>query len=284
MSANDRRRVLHWRDAWRAGPDAIAIEEPLEIEVDGVVVSTTMRTPGNDTELALGWLVSEGAIASADAIVEVRECFESAQGEELDADAGAGDYDPEGDVRRIVKVRTASGERVAPRLHATSSACGVCGTDVIAATLASRPWDLDADECTVAPDLLAQLPDRLRAAQRGFDSSGGLHAAGLFTLDGTLVCLREDVGRHNAVDKVVGWAVAHSEVPLRAHVLQVSGRASAELVHKALMAGIPVLSAVSAPTTLAVDLARAGGLTLAGFVRDTTFNVYAGGARLGAQD
>jgi FdhD protein len=284
MSANDRRRVLQWRDAWRAGPDAIAIEEPVEIEVDGAVVSTTMRTPGNDTELALGWLVSEGAITSADSVVEVRECFESAEGEELDAGAVAGAYDPGDDVRRIVKVRTTAGVGVAPRLHATSSACGVCGTDVIAATLSRRPWDVSSDHCSVAPDLLAQLPGLLRTAQRGFDSSGGLHAAGLFTIDGELVCLREDVGRHNAVDKVVGWALARGALPLRAHVLQVSGRASAELVHKALMAGIPVLSAVSAPTTLAVDLARAGGLTLAGFVRDATLNVYAGGGRLGAPD
>lgn len=284
MSANDRRRVLHWRDGWSAGPDAIAIEEPVEIEVDGVVVSTTMRTPGNDIELALGWLVSEGAIASVDAVVDVRECFESAQGEELDADALGVGYDPVGDVRRIVKVRTASGAGVAPRLHATTSACGICGTDVIAATMANRPWDLKADDSVIAPDLLAQLPGRLRAAQRGFDSSGGLHAAGLFTLDGALVCLREDVGRHNAVDKVVGWAVGQGQLPLRAHVLQVSGRASAELVHKALMAGIPVLAAVSAPTTLAVDLARAGDLTLAGFVRDATLNIYAGGSRVGAPD
>lgn len=269
MASTDRRRVLRWRDGTLdAGPDALAIEEPLEIEVDGVAVSTTMRTPDHDIELALGWLVAEGAITSIDDVVEAKECFEHL------------DEDPE-QVRRIVQVSTRGKVPVEPRLHATSSACGVCGADLIAMTERTRRWPLVEDTTAFTVDTLLTQPETCLAAQRGFAASGGLHAAGLFTPDGHLVCLREDVGRHNAVDKVVGWALQSGRLPLRGHALQVSGRASAELVHKAVMAGIPVLAAVSAPSTLAVDLARESGLTLVGFVRDGSLNVYAGAQRLG---
>ena len=259
----------------------MAVEEPLEIAVNERTVSTTMRTPGHDIELALGWLLSEGAITEIADVISARECFESVDGEEVDVALAAGAAPDGNDVRRVVKVRTREGIDVAPRLHPTSSACGVCGTDVISATLTARAWDVADDETAVSAGTLLTLPVALREAQRGFDASGGLHAAALFRADGALVSLREDVGRHNAVDKVLGRALQEGELPLGGHVLQVSGRASAELVHKALMAGVPVLSAVSAPTTLAVDLARAAGLTLAGFVREGAFNAYSREDRIG---
>ncbi len=269
MPAVERRRVTRFRDgAWDDAPDQLAIEEPLEIEVDGIPVSTTMRTPGHATELALGWLVSEGVITSTADITEAKECFEHV------------DDDPE-QVRRIVQVTTRGRPAVEPRLHATSSACGVCGADLIDLTQRTKTWNLDSDDTTFDIAAVLRQPVALLEAQRGFAASGGLHAAGLFDIEGRLMCQREDVGRHNAVDKVVGWALQEGRLPLRGHALQVSGRASAELVHKAVMAGIPLLAAVSAPTTLAVDLARACGLTLVGFVRGESLNVYSGGWRLG---
>lgn len=270
MGSTQRRRVLHLRDnAWNAVPDALAVEEPLEIEVDGAPASTTMRTPDHDVELALGWLVSEGAITHRDDIAEAKECFER---------AGESDED---DVRRIVQVRGRLPLQVRPRLHVTSSACGVCGADLIDLTNRTRRWPLDDDNTAFEVASILHQPDALLVAQRGFTASGGLHAAGLFTAEGHLLCAREDVGRHNAVDKVVGWALLEDRLPLRGLALQVSGRASAELVHKAVVAGIPLLASVSAPTTLAVDLARETGLTLVGFVRDGSLNVYSGGHRLG---
>jgi FdhD protein len=269
MASVERRRVLRWRDgAVDAGPDSLAVEEPLEIEVDGISVSTTMRTPGHDIELALGWLVAEGSLASIDDVLEAKECFEH------DAE------DPE-QVRRIVQVTTRGPITVEPRLHATSSACGVCGADLIAMTQRTRHWPLSEDTASFDVAAVLTQPETLLAAQRGFAASGGLHAAGLFTPAGELICLREDVGRHNAVDKVMGWALQERRLPLRGHALQVSGRASAELVHKAVMAGVPLLAAVSAPSTLAVDLARESGLTLVGFLREGSLNVYAGAERLG---
>lgn len=272
MASVERRRVNRLRGgAYDAVSDQVAVEEPLEIEVDGVAVSTTMRTPGHDTELALGWLVAEGAIVSASDVIEVKECFEHL------------DDSPE-DVRRIVQVTTRLRNPIEPRLHATSSACGVCGADLIALTQRSSPWKLAEDATRFDADTILRQPDTLRSAQRGFSASGGLHAAALFTADGELVCIREDVGRHNAVDKVIGWALREGRLPLSAHALQVSGRASAELVHKAVMAGIPLLSAVSAPSTLAVDLARESDMTLVGFVRNDSLNVYAGAERLGVAD
>ncbi len=270
MGSTQRRRVVHVREgAAHAAPDALALEEPLEIEVDGATASTTMRTPDHDVELALGWLVSEGVIAHRDDIAEAKECFDR-----------AGDSD-EDEVRRIVQVRGRLPLQVTPRLHATSSACGICGSDLIDLTQRTRRWPLDTDDTRFTLEAVLAQPEALLAAQRGFTASGGLHAAGLFDLDGELVCAREDVGRHNAVDKVIGWALLEDRLPLRGHSLQVSGRASAELVHKAVVAGIPLLASVSAPTTLAVDLARETGLTLVGFVRNGNLNVYSGGQRLG---
>jgi FdhD protein len=170
----------------------------------------------------------------------------------------------------------------ARRNFLTTSACGVCGKESIDAIRVKSRYDLAADDVGVSPGVLASLPDRLRDAQRVFASTGGLHAAGLFTPDGTLLALREDVGRHNAVDKIVGWALREGRLPLTGHVLLVSGRASFELVQKAYMAGIPVLAAVSAPSSLAVGLAEEAGMTLVGFLRGASMNAYTGTHRLTA--
>jgi FdhD protein len=257
-------------------PDMLAVEEPVQITVHaGVTVSPegvsgaggstdintlTMRTPGHDIDLALGWLVGEGTIAGIDDVVGVAQ---RSRGEGLDRAAS-------------VRVRLRPGlAGPAARPFTISSACGVCGADSLDAVQLRARWDVAADGCTITASTLMALPRRLREQQATFSRTGGLHAAGLFTSDGTAVVVREDVGRHNAVDKVIGYAVREGLLPLRGHVLQVSGRASMELVYKAIMAGVPVLSAVSAPSSLAVDLARAQGLTLAGFVRGQTLNLYA---------
>ena len=238
--------------------DQLAVEEPLTIRVNGVDTATTMRTPGHDIELALGWLVSEGTVHAPRDVVGAIACDEN-----------------------TVEVRLAS--RLippAPRLTMTSSACGICGTDSITEVVARGGASCSTPQRTLRPAVIAALPDRLRAAQSAFDRTGGLHAAGLFTLDGDPVCIREDVGRHNAVDKVVGWALQHDALPASEWLLQVSARASFELTQKAVMAGIPMLAAVSAPSTLAVDLARESGLTLVGFSRNDSFNCYAGVERI----
>jgi FdhD protein len=280
MSGTSRRRVIQLRDGVvTEHGDSVAVEEPVEIIVDGVMASTTMRTPGHDVELALGWLVSEGVVRHADDVVQAKECYEKAPEEVVD----------ELGVRRLVEVTTRVPGVLRPRLHPTSSACGVCGGDVIAMTLRNRAKvsgtpDSNVDSALINGGFLLTLPHLMRDAQRHFDSSGGMHAAALFTRTGDLICLREDVGRHNAVDKVIGWALTQHLLPLHDHVLQVSGRASAELVHKAVMAGVPVLSAISAPTTLAVDLARAADLTLAGFVRNSGFTLYSGAHRVNLND
>jgi FdhD protein len=237
--------------------DQLAVEEPLTIRVNGVDTATTMRTPGHDIELALGWLVSEGTVHIPDDVIGAIACDEN-----------------------TVEVRlTSTLIPPAPRLTMTSSACGICGTDSITEVV-SRRGTVPDNAAHVSPAVIAALPDRLRAAQSAFDRTGGLHAAGLFTLDGEAVCIREDVGRHNAVDKVVGWALQHDALPASEWLLQVSARASFELTQKAVMAGIPLLAAVSAPSTLAVDLARESGLTLVGFSRNDSFNCYAGVERI----
>jgi FdhD protein len=245
-------------------PDTLAVEEPMEIRVGGEPFTITMRTPGHDVDLALGFLVSEGVVASPSDVVSARHCPDAAH----DADGLP--------THNVVEVVLAAG--VTPPVRAlhrvVSSACGVCGTESMDVVRARSHADLSADGLRVRADVLAALPDRLRAAQRVFDRTGGLHAAGLFTADGEPLCIREDVGRHNAVDKVVGWALQSGLLPLSGTVLQVSGRASFELVQKAWLAGCPVLAAVSAPSSLAVDLATDAGMTLIGFSRGESFNVY----------
>jgi FdhD protein len=251
--------------------DRIAVEEPLEIRVNGAPVAVTMRTPGHDLELALGFLVSEGVARRPGDVLAARHCPDAAR----DADG-----EP---THNVVEVVLRPGVEVPAEKHrAVSSACGICGTTSIDAVRTHSSHAVAGDPLRIPGELLAALPDRLRAAQRVFDRTGGLHAAGLFTAGGELLVLREDVGRHNAVDKVVGWAHQRGLLPLTGHVLQVSGRASFELVQKAWTAGVPVLAAVSAPSSLAVDLAVEAGMTLVGFSRGESFNVYAGAHRLTA--
>jgi FdhD protein len=253
--------------------DTMVGEEPLEIRVGHAgeprrPLAVTMRTPGDDLDLALGFLLTEGLIADAGDVLTAQLC--------------AGDNEP--NTYNVVDVTLAP--HVAPpdvdpaRNFYTTSSCGVCGKASIDAVRTRSRFDVAADQLSVAAKDLVAMPDRLRAGQQAFDRTGGLHAAGLFTPGGDLVCIREDVGRHNAVDKVVGWALRESRLPLSGHVLLVSGRASFELVQKAAMAGIPVLAAVSAPSTLAMDLAAESGLTLVGFLRGATLNVYAGANRV----
>jgi len=248
--------------------DVLAVEEPLEIRLGNMSFSVTMRTPGNDFDLVAGFLVSEGIIWAPEQLVSLRFCA----GE--DADGMQTFNVVEAQLRPDV-VRPETGRNVF-----TSSSCGICGTDSIDAVRKSSHYSPAQDPLTVPVETLAALPDALRSAQEVFEVTGGLHAAGLFTAEGELIAVREDVGRHNAVDKVVGWALREGLLPLRGTVLQVSGRASFELVQKAALAGIPVLAAVSAPSSLAVELAEASGMTLAGFSRGTSLNVYAGQQRV----
>jgi FdhD protein len=228
--------------------DVVAFEEPLEIRIGGRPVAVTMRTPGHDEELALGFALSEGLRPTRARIPDDL----AANTVELDAPG----FDP---------------ERLARSFYTTSS-CGVCGKGALEAIAVEAPR-VESD-LRVGADLVASLPDRLRASQPAFEATGGLHATGLFDAGGELLCLREDVGRHNAMDKVVGWAFGQRLLPLARLVLCVSGRLSFELVQKAAVAGCPLLVAVGAPSSLAVDLARDRGITLCGFVRGGRVNVY----------
>ena len=245
--------------------DTLAVEEPLEIRVGGLSLAVTMRTPGNDVELAAGFLVSEGVIFRGDQAGAIRYCAgATVDGENtynvLDVSLAPGVQPPDPELARAFY---------------TTSSCGLCGKASIDAVETVSAYDVAGDAVTVDAATLAGFPDALRAQQAVFDKTGGLHAAALFdAVTGELLVLREDVGRHNAVDKVVGWAVLNDRLPLRGVVLQVSGRASFELVQKAVMAGIPILAAVSAPSSLAVELAAASGLTLIGFLRGQSMNIY----------
>ena len=252
--------------------DFLASEEPLGIRVDGTALTMTMRTPGDDIELAAGFLVSEAVVRSPADIASIKLCDGTS--------CGHADHDGLGN---IVDVTLAPGVLVTPgarRNFMTTSACGVCGKASIEDICVLPHAALSADETRFSPAVLAPLPDRLRSAQRVFERTGGLHAAGLFTASGEVVAVREDVGRHNAVDKIVGWALLEDRLPLAGCALLVSGRASFELVQKAVLAGIPLLAAVSAPSSLAVSLAEEAGLTLVGFLRGRSMNVYAGAQRL----
>jgi FdhD protein len=257
-------RVIAVRDGARSErPDTLATEEPMEIRVGGPAgeatqVAVTMRTPGSDYELAVGFLFTEGLIAPGD-VSRVAYC------DDLDG------QEQRYNVVTVTLGREFEHERLRRNFFATSS-CGICGkaalddVEVRCAPVAEGPQ--------VGADVLIALPDRLRDKQRVFERTGGLHAAGIFTPDGELVSLREDVGRHNAVDKVIGEHVLAGRIPLIRHVLQVSGRASFEIVQKAAVAGIPIVAAVSAPSSLAVDAGERFGMTIVGFVRDGRLNVY----------
>jgi FdhD protein len=257
-------------DGQRRQLDSLAAEEPLELRVDGTPLSVTMRTPGHDVELAHGFLLTEGVLGSAADVSSARYC------DSVD-DSGRNTYN-------VLDVALAPGveppDTSLERNFYTTSSCGVCGKASLDAVRLKTRYSPAADQISVAPATLSTMPDSLRAAQKLFDSTGGLHAAGLFTADGELLIAREDVGRHNAVDKVLGWALLAGRVPAAGTVLMVSGRASFELVQKAVMAGVPVLAAVSAPSSLAAELATEAGLTLIGFLRGETMNVYSGSQRI----
>jgi FdhD protein len=251
--------------------DTLAVEEPLEIRLNGEPYLVTMRTPGNDIDLAHGLLYSEGIISERSDIVLARYC------------AGSG---PDGiNTYNVLDITLAPPvsipEPAARRNTLTTSACGICGTTTIDQVLRESPYGVDP-HVRVSAELVLSAPTRLRQQQRTFDQTGGLHAAGLLGLDSEMLCVREDVGRHNAVDKVIGWAIREQLLPLRQMILAVSGRASFELTQKAVLAGIPVLAAVSAPSSLAAELAEEAGLTLVGFVRGETMNVYTHPERLWA--
>ena len=228
--------------------DELAVEEPLEVRVNGRAVAVTMRTPGHDEELAVGFLVSEG-IRPANASPTPDLAANT-------IDVAADGFDP---------------ARLERNFYTTSS-CGVCGKGALEAVAVEAPRVESDLRASLA--LVGQLPDRLRSAQAAFALTGGLHATGLFSARGELLCAREDVGRHNAMDKVIGWAFREGLLPLADHLLCVSGRLSFELVQKAAVAGCPIVVAVGAPSTLAVELARDRGVTLCGFVRDGRLNVY----------
>ena len=251
-------------------PDALAAEEPLELRVDGRALAVTMRTPGHDVELAHGFLLTEGVITSADDIATARYC------DSVD-DTGRNTYN-------VLDLALSPGvpppdDGVERRFYTTSS-CGVCGKASLDAVRTRTVFSPEKDPVALPAEVLFGLPDALRAAQKVFDSTGGLHGAGLFTADGTLLAAREDVGRHNAVDKVLGHALLTGAVPAVGTVLMVSGRASFELTQKAVMAGVPALAAVSAPSSLAVEMADDAGMTLVGFLRGRSMNIYAGASRV----
>ncbi|WP_395310845.1 formate dehydrogenase accessory sulfurtransferase FdhD [Mycobacterium sp. AMU20-3851] len=260
-----RRRVQHvTADIAVARPETLAVEEPLEIRVNGKPLTVTMRTPGSDVELAQGFLLTEGLVSRREDIAAVQYC------------SGAG---PDGlNTYNVLDVTLANG--VTPpdvdmtRNFYMTSSCGVCGKaslDAVQTISKHAPGD---DPVVVDAGTLSALPDKLRDRQKLFAATGGLHGAALFDAQGTALVVREDIGRHNAVDKVIGWALESGRVPLGGTILLVSGRASFELTQKAVMAGIPVLAAVSAPSSLAVDLAAQSGLTLVAFLRGTSMNVY----------
>ena len=263
-------RVTRKHMVLRLGPqpagrrsDTLAVEEPLEVRLNGDAFVVTMRTPGDDIDLIHGLLHSEAVIASRSDMVTARYC--DGVGPDglntynvLDVTLGAGVAPPDPGLHRNVL---------------TTSACGVCGSTTIDTVMHESRHALDPD-VRFSQELILSAPVLLREQQRAFDKTGGLHAAGLLSAQGQMLVVREDVGRHNAVDKVVGWAIREQRLPLSDTILSVSGRASFELTQKAVLAGIPVLVAVSAPSSLAVELADEAGLTLVGFVRGDSMNVY----------
>jgi FdhD protein len=245
-----------------AGETAVVVEEPLEIRLNGEAVAVTMRTPGQDAELAVGFLITEGVIRDPAAIGSAASCAD----------------DP-----NVVEVRTlpGAGGIVPPRARSffASSSCGVCGKAALDEVRVRAP-DVRDDRTSLDAELLLSLPARLREAQALFSATGSLHAAGLFSARGERLCAREDIGRHNAVDKVVGWAAMRERLPLRESVLLLSGRCGFELVQKALVAGVPIVASISGPSTLAVDLAREAGMTLACFVRGRDLTLFSAPERI----
>jgi FdhD protein len=240
--------------------EAVAVEEPVEISIDGQVFAVTMRTPGNDAALVHGLLLSEGVIRDK------------------------GDITVSAPEDGRVEVTLSKGVSWQPEQHSRSfnrtSACGVCGRTSLDAVLAAEPPDINGSRPFLSPEIIEGLGGSLKQAQEDFESTGGMHAVARFGVSGEIIDIAEDVGRHNAMDKVVGDAMLTGELPLSDEGLMLSGRVSFEMVQKAVMAGCPIIAAIGAPTTLAVDLARQHGLTLIGFLRDGRFNVYSGAHRI----
>lgn len=258
-------QVTEWnKGEVRPVEDSLAAEEPLEIRINGAPITVIMRTPGNDLELAAGFLLTEGILEEREDIASIRATV------------------PDGAIKsNLVEVTLADahfGTEILQRNFFAASSCGICGKASIEA-IRNRNLTPPNRSFHIAPEILCQLPDRLRTEQAVFNRTGGLHAAALFTAQGELIALREDIGRHNAVDKLIGWALMEGRVPLREYVLMVSGRGGFEIIQKALAGGIPIVASVSAPSSLAVKLARELGLTLIGFLRNQRFVVYSGGFR-----
>lgn len=249
--------------------DTLVREEPLEIRIGGVPIAVVMRSPGHDEELARGFLLTERIVNRAEDVASVRHCTTVEEPE-------AEDNVIQATLREGVEVDLA---RLRRNIYASSS-CGICGKATIDIALAHAPA-LDEDELRIAPDVLYGLPDLLRGAQEVFDRTGGLHGAALFDEHGSMLVAREDIGRHNAVDKAIGWASVAGRLPLSRCILMVSGRVSYEIAQKALAARIPIVAAVSAPSSLAVDLARRGGITIVAFLRGRSMSVYTGDQRIG---
>ncbi len=262
--------VRRYRDgSFVSRPDSVAGEEPLEIRIGGTALSTTMRTPGADIELVHGLLHAEGIIAAKDDVLAVRYCAGvDAEGQNTYNVLDVTLADPD-----------AATQAAAPRSFVTSSACGVCGTASIEALQKATRYT-PPDGPIFDPEVIAALPDRLRERQQAFAKTGGVHACALASPNGEISTIREDVGRHNAMDKVIGAAILADDLPIAGHALLTSSRASFELVQKAVLAGAGMLIAVSAPSSLAVQLASEAGLTLIGFTSARGFNLYAGGRRV----
>lgn len=261
----DSRPIVQWQADGppRRRSDALAVEEPLEIQVESRSISITMRTPGHDEELAAGFLLSEQLLKHRNDLVAIRPYPRNAHGNALNVF-----------LHKDVTVDLASLTR-----HVfASSSCGLCGKASI--DNIQRQFDRIRSPIRIAPEILLALSERMRTRQSAFDATGGIHAAALFDAQGELLVLREDVGRHNAVDKVLGHAFLQGWIPLADKILLVSGRASFEIVQKALAGGIPIVCAISAPSTLAVDLAQSGGITLVGFLRENRFNIYSQSRRI----
>ena len=257
------KRVLRWSNTARSrANDHLAVEEPLEIRIDTQPAVVTMRTPGNDADLAAGYLFTEGLIESRESIADIRVNRRARGGNSIDVFLAPG---VSIDIRALQRALI-------------SSSCGICGKESIRAV--QRKFTPVRARFQVAAPMLADLPNRLRAVQSTFDRTGALHAAGIFGADGSLLVAREDIGRHNAVDKVIGHALLNDLLPFDRHVLVVSGRASFEIMQKSLAARIPIICAVSAPSSLAVEFARSTSQTLIGFARGDRINIYSGERRV----
>jgi len=255
------RSALGWRRGRAsAHGEKLAVEEPLEIRLAGRRFMLTMRTPGHDEELAAGFLFAEGFINDATELGEIRRVRERKGAPAPNA------------IDIVLNVPAAGLRSRLKRNFVMSSSCGVCGKTSIDSI--RRRVAPPSDSARVAPATLLALPEKLRAGQRVFAATGGLHGAAIFDLDGTMLAIREDVGRHTAVDKVIGYALTNAMLPLSRHLMMVSGRLSFEIVQKAAAAGVPILAAVSAPSSLAVELAEKVGTTIVGFLRDGSFNIY----------